>query len=77
MQAMRAGVSAEDVAESQRAANLRAIKAASSKAEQTLIRRSSGFGTYPGERTKFGGPTMPLLEEEKRIAKRYRNQRRK
>ena len=73
--AMNRGVSAKDVAESQRAANLRAIKAASSKAEQTLIRKSSGFGTYPAEPTKFGGSTMPLLQEEKRIAKRYRNQR--
>ena len=72
--AMNRGVSPTDVAQSQRAANLRAIKAASSLAEQKFIRQMSGFGTYPGERTK-PGKTMPLLQEEKRIAARYRSQR--
>lgn len=72
--ALRRGVSIKDVAESQRAANLRAKKAASSAAEQNLIRKYSGFGTFPGERTS-GKYKAPLLEEEKRIANRYRNQR--
>jgi len=72
--AMRIGVSVTDVAQSQRAANLRAIKAASSAAEQKFIREMSGYGTTPGKRTK-PGKTMPLLQEEKRIAARYRSQR--
>jgi len=74
LSAMRIGVSATDVAESQRAANLRAIKAASSAAEQKFIRGMSGYGTTPGRRSK-PDKTMPLLQEEKRIAARYRSQR--
>lgn len=65
--AVRLGTSPSIVAESMRARNLRAIKAASSAAEQTAIYRASGAGAYPAERS--APKYQPLTQEEKRMVR--------
>jgi len=65
--AIRRGTSPSIVAESIRARNLRAIKAASSAAERTAIYRYAGAGAYPAERS--APKYKPVTQEEKRMVR--------
>ena len=65
--AVKRGFSPSIVGESMRARNLRAIRAASSPAEQTAIVRYSGAGAWPAE--KSTPQYRPVTQEEKRMVR--------